>query len=91
VPPRSPELLAARIVDLLEDRATAKAMGARASALVRRDYNLGIIVERYAALYGKLTSGADGIGVPIQNRGHQALSDPALLHGRLTPERERAT
>jgi len=90
VPPRSPALLAARIVELLEDRAAAKAMGARASALVRRDYNLEVIVARYAALYEKLTSGSDGIDVPIQNRVHQPLSDHALLHERLTPERERA-
>lgn len=90
VPPRSPELLADRIVDLLEDRETAKAMGARASALVRQDYNLDIIVARYAALYQELMNGSDRIDVPAPMRAHRSPSDRAEVHGRLTPERETA-
>ena len=91
VPPRSPERLADRIVDLLEDRDTAKAMGARASALVRQDYNLDIIVARYAALYEELMNGSDRIDVSTPMREHQPRSDRAVVHGRLTPERETAT
>jgi glycosyltransferase involved in cell wall biosynthesis len=91
VPPRSPERLADRIIDLLEDRDTAKAMGARASALVRQDYNLDIIVARYAALYEELMNGSDRIGVPTPVCGHQPLSDRAAVHGLVTAERETAT
>jgi glycosyltransferase involved in cell wall biosynthesis len=83
IPPRSPELLAARIVDLLQDRETAKVMGARASQLVRQEYNLDLIVAHYAALYGELANRSDRIGVPIQMRAHHPVQ-----HGRPTPERE---
>jgi glycosyltransferase involved in cell wall biosynthesis len=54
VPPREPRLLAGRILDLLRDRATAAAMGARAAELVKREFNLEITVERYAAVYEDL-------------------------------------
>jgi glycosyltransferase involved in cell wall biosynthesis len=90
VPPRSPESLADRIVDLLEDRDTAKAMGARASALVRQDYNLDIIVARYAALYEDLMIGSDRIGVATPMRAHRPPDDRTVVHGQLTPERETA-
>jgi hypothetical protein len=90
VPPRSPERLADRIVDLLEDRDTAKDMGTRASALVRQDYNLDIIVARYAALYEELMNGSDRIAVPSPMRAHRSPSDRTVVHGRLKPERETA-
>lgn len=51
VPPRSPWLLAEGILALLQDRDTAKAMGARAAQLVRAEFNLDITVARYAAVY----------------------------------------
>jgi glycosyltransferase involved in cell wall biosynthesis len=54
VPPRSPRLLADRILDLLRDRESACVMGARAAELVRKEFNLGITVARYAALYEEL-------------------------------------
>jgi glycosyltransferase involved in cell wall biosynthesis len=54
VPPRAPRLLADRILDLLCDRESAHAMGARASELVRKEFNLEITVARYAALYEEL-------------------------------------
>jgi glycosyltransferase involved in cell wall biosynthesis len=79
IPPRSPELLATRIVDLLKDRETAKVMGARASQLVRQEYNLDLIVAHYAALYGELANRSDR----IQMRAHRPVR-----HGRPTPERE---
>jgi len=54
VPPRDPRLLAERILDLLRDRVTAAAMGARAAQLVRKEFNLEITVARYAAVYEDL-------------------------------------
>jgi glycosyltransferase involved in cell wall biosynthesis len=54
VPTRSPGALAAKIVDLLSDRETARAMGRRAADLVRREFNLDSTVNRYAALYWEL-------------------------------------
>jgi glycosyltransferase involved in cell wall biosynthesis len=54
VPPRDPRLLAERILDLLRDRVTAAAMGARAARLVRKEFNLEITVARYAAVYEDL-------------------------------------
>jgi glycosyltransferase involved in cell wall biosynthesis len=59
VPPRAPRILAARILDLLRDRETARIMGARAAALVRREFGLGLTVARYAALYGELMGRSD--------------------------------
>ena len=56
VPPHAPELLAERILDLLRDRQAAEAMGARAAAFVRHEFNLGIIVAHYAAVYEELLS-----------------------------------
>jgi glycosyltransferase involved in cell wall biosynthesis len=56
VPPRSPRLLAERILDLLRDRESAQLMGARAAKLVREEFNLEITVARYAALYEELIS-----------------------------------
>jgi len=54
VPPRAPRLLADSILDLLRDRETAQRMAARASVLVRKEFNLQIVVARYAALYAEL-------------------------------------
>jgi len=54
VPPRDARLLAERILDLLRDRVTAAAMGARAAQLVRKEFNLEITVARYAAVYEDL-------------------------------------
>ena len=54
VPTRSPRALAARIIDLLSDRQTARTMGRRAAELVKREFNLEITVDRYVALYQEL-------------------------------------
>ncbi|CDX13395.1 Glycosyl transferase group 1 [Mesorhizobium plurifarium] len=51
VAPRDPDALADRIVDLLSDRAHAKAMGARSAALVRERFALSGVVEQYCDLY----------------------------------------
>ena len=57
VPPRAPRLLAARIIDLLHDRQTGRAMASRAAERVRREFGLRTIVARYAALYSELLNG----------------------------------
>jgi glycosyltransferase involved in cell wall biosynthesis len=54
VPPRSPHALAARILDVLRDRDAARAMGARAAEVVRREFSLDLTVTRYAKVYTEL-------------------------------------
>jgi glycosyltransferase involved in cell wall biosynthesis len=54
VPPHSPRLLATKIIDLLDDNSTARAMGARAAELVRQEFNLDLTVARYVAAYNEL-------------------------------------
>lgn len=51
VPPRSPRLLAARILDLLREREAAAVMGARAAELVKQQFGLELTVARYAGVY----------------------------------------
>lgn len=58
VPPRQPKMLAARIVDLLRDRETARVMAGRARELVQREFNLGITAGRYAKAYRELLNRA---------------------------------
>lgn len=64
VPPRAPRLLAARILNMLEDRQTAKAMAERAAERVKREFGLESIVARYAALYSELLN-EDRVSAPI--------------------------
>jgi glycosyltransferase involved in cell wall biosynthesis len=54
VPPHSPRLLATKILDQLDDRSTARAMGARAAELVKQEFNLDLTVTRYIAAYNEL-------------------------------------
>jgi glycosyltransferase involved in cell wall biosynthesis len=54
VPPRDPRALAAAILDLLQHPARAKSMGQRSIALVRREFDLNVVADRYADLYRKL-------------------------------------
>lgn len=54
VPPRAPRILAARIIDLLRDRETAKMMGGRAADFVTQKFDRESTVARYAALYSEL-------------------------------------
>ncbi len=54
VPPRDPRSLADSILELLEDRDRARAMGRRAAQLVRREFSLALTVDRYCALYSEL-------------------------------------
>jgi len=54
VPPNAPDLLAERILDLLRNREAAQRMAAAATARVRKDFSLKMIVARHAALYAEL-------------------------------------
>jgi glycosyltransferase involved in cell wall biosynthesis len=56
VPPRDPRALAAGILDLLQDPARASTMGQRSIELVRREFDLDVVVDRYAELYRQLLS-----------------------------------
>jgi glycosyltransferase involved in cell wall biosynthesis len=67
VPPRNPEMLAARVIDLLENRELAKVMGARTIDLIRGEFSLDQILDHYTALYSELLS-------------HCASAEPPLIH-----------
>lgn len=54
VPARDPHLLAARIMDLLEDRTAAAALADHAASLVAEEFGLELTVTRYCDLYGHL-------------------------------------
>jgi glycosyltransferase involved in cell wall biosynthesis len=67
VPPRAPRSLAEKIIDLLQYRKTAQSMAGRARALVRQEFNLGITVDRYVALYQEV----------VQSRARRSRNFPA--------------
>jgi glycosyltransferase involved in cell wall biosynthesis len=69
VPPRSPHLLATKILDLLDDRSAARAMGARAAELVRREFNLDLTVARYIAAYNELLDDPLRSKLPAARKG----------------------
>jgi glycosyltransferase involved in cell wall biosynthesis len=52
----APRQLAAAIIDMLCDRAAARAMGARAAQTVRAQFGLAMTVERYLDVYRRLLS-----------------------------------
>lgn len=54
VPPRDPRALAAAILDLLRDPAQAKTMGQRSINMVRHEFDLNVVADRYAELYRQL-------------------------------------
>jgi glycosyltransferase involved in cell wall biosynthesis len=54
VPPHSPRLLASGIIELLDGRDAAAAMGARASNTVRQEFGLDLTTARYVAAYNEL-------------------------------------
>jgi glycosyltransferase involved in cell wall biosynthesis len=77
VPPHAPELLAARIIDLLRDRKTAQAMASRAEELVAQTFSLQMIVARHVALYSELLARnvRVGMGDPLPLRADRDLCD----------------
>lgn len=56
VPPRDPRALATAILDLLQDSARAKIMGQRSIEMVRQEFDLNVVADRYAELYSHLLS-----------------------------------
>jgi glycosyltransferase involved in cell wall biosynthesis len=54
VPPRSPDQLAEKILNLLDARRNAEAMGARAATFIKKEFDLGLVVARYAGIYHNL-------------------------------------
>jgi glycosyltransferase involved in cell wall biosynthesis len=56
VPPRSPIMLADRILTLLRDTYLAQDIGARAAELVRAQFTLETIADRYFQLYSEVLS-----------------------------------
>jgi glycosyltransferase involved in cell wall biosynthesis len=58
VPPHSPEILAEKIIQVLSDRGAAQEMSRRCAEWVKREFNLDIIVARYAAVYESLLDGS---------------------------------
>ena len=85
VPTHSPSALAARIIDLLDDRQNAHLMRRRAAALVRREFNLDVTVERYVTLYRELMARrVSGVGREPSHRHHATTidDDPLCLFSR---------
>ena len=75
VPPRAPKRLAARIIDLLDDRQKAREMATRALQRVRRELGLAVIVEQFAALYAELL--ADCVrGLPRTSGANRPATSP---------------
>jgi glycosyltransferase involved in cell wall biosynthesis len=60
VPPRTPHMMAARILELLRDPETGWTMAGRAAERVRQEFALGTIVARHAALYAELIDRSAG-------------------------------
>jgi glycosyltransferase involved in cell wall biosynthesis len=72
VRPRAPKALAGRILDLLRDRATARAMGAHAKELVMQEFSLERVAARHAALYAELVDRSIRSHVPENDEGWDA-------------------
>ncbi|MBR0816792.1 glycosyltransferase [Bradyrhizobium liaoningense] len=62
VAPRDPRALAASILDLLQDSARAKTMGQRSINVVRKEFDLNVVADRYAELYTQLLSRSHSSG-----------------------------
>jgi len=56
VQPRDPRALAAAILDLLQNPARARTMGQHSIELVRREFDLNVVADRYADVYRKVLS-----------------------------------
>jgi glycosyltransferase involved in cell wall biosynthesis len=51
VPPRSPKLLAEKVIALLADRELAEAMGRRSIGFIRENFALSTVLSQYVELY----------------------------------------
>ncbi|PSO26007.1 glycosyltransferase [Bradyrhizobium sp. MOS002] len=58
VTPRDPRALADSILELLQDSPRAKKMGQRSINVVRKQFDLNVVADRYAELYTQLLSGS---------------------------------
>jgi glycosyltransferase involved in cell wall biosynthesis len=63
VPPRAPDQLAARIIDVLRDREAARNMATQAAQIVRGKFSLMAIADRHAELYLELMTPHSQSGV----------------------------
>jgi glycosyltransferase involved in cell wall biosynthesis len=81
VPPRDAGALAARILDVLADRRTARAMGNRSAELVRREFGLTSIVGQYADLYRQVLSRQGSRGEAAGPSRPPALDRAGALRG----------
>jgi glycosyltransferase involved in cell wall biosynthesis len=79
VPPHAPRLLSSKIIDLLDDRAAAGMMAARAAKLVRQEFGLDLTVARYVAAYSEL------LDDPVRREARAAKCNPN--HGSLGQKR----
>lgn len=91
VPPREPKLMAERILELVRDRVTAAAMGARAAQLVRTEFSLGITVARYAAVYEDLMRRRSHLQMLKDAREREPYAQDATQSGDLEQERESSS
>lgn len=83
VPQRDPRAMAAAILDLLEDPTRARCMGQRSIELVRREYDLNVVTDRYADLYRRLlstTKPSDLQTAPMP--AHRQYNAPDLRRGK---------
>ncbi len=87
VPPRAPQLLARRILELVGDKNTARELGARARELVEREFSLSLVVSRYAALYRELVLARE----KWCEFREPATGDAAAHAGGIRPAARRAT
>lgn len=78
VAPHAPRELAAAILELLADRAAARAMGARAAQTVRAQFGLTKTVERYCEVYRRVLAG------PGARRADTAAVAPGTAKSRLS-------
>ncbi|MCK1655264.1 glycosyltransferase [Bradyrhizobium sp. 149] len=62
VPPRDPRALAASILELLQDSARAEMMGQRSINVVRKEFDLNVVADRYEELYTRLHSHSHASG-----------------------------
>lgn len=80
VPPRDPQRLAKRIMDLLQDRAAATAMGQRSISLVRGEFSLNSVLDRYESLYRWALDWHQGGMVAANDSGFQAAVSSNPIH-----------
>jgi glycosyltransferase involved in cell wall biosynthesis len=79
VQPRAPRELASAIIDLLGDRASGRAMGARAAETVRNQFGLALTVQRYREVYQRLLASGCASGVACAGSEMAGLSRPTSV------------